>query len=591
MAPFHLFSGGAAQFVPRALVFGLLLWLTWFYLFLDFRGLSAAEGMDQAQIAREGARGNGFVTKVIKPLALHQINASKESEAEHVGLRNLQDTYHAPLNPLLNSIVLRLFKSEWEYEKDAPVYYLDRVIAIVSSLLFLASTGVSYLLIARIFDVRIAGVSAVLVLLCELLWNFAQSGLAQMLMLFLFTFALYFMFKAVENANADKSPVLWIALCGGFLGLLALSHWLTIWISIGALIFTALYFRPRGVTAFVLLGILMIVILPWGVRNWIISGSPLGSGFYGVYNGLGGGTESAVMRNFDPSQSPLPSEGLPTKVMVSSLLQLNTLYALLGSVAVSPLFFLSLLHPFRRPEIAGFRWAIFSMWIAAVLGMSIFGLTKGRLDPNQLHILFIPLMAAYGLAFLAVLWTRLGLGSRYPMLRNGHFIIVITLSALPLILMMPQSAITGWRFKGFPNWPPYVPAAITRISDWTDENEVVVADVPWAVAWYADRMSLWLPKNREQFDILQRYAADRGTPLAGVFLTPVTIDRNLATEIMQGEYSDWAWLIMRGELFRNEGDVMKKKEFPFLEPKLMPIAGQSIYYSDSEHWQRTAENK
>ena len=100
------------------------------------------------------------------------------------------------------------------------------------------------------------------------------------------------------------------------------------------------------------------------------------------------------------------------------------------------------------------------MWIGAVAGMTLFGLTKGRLDPNQLHILFIPVMTAYGLAFLVVLWSRLGITSASPMVRNLHLIVVIALSAAPLLLQLPQRAITGIRYQGFPNWPPYVPQAI-----------------------------------------------------------------------------------------------------------------------------------
>ncbi len=585
---------GAAVKVRRVGYFVMLLWLTIFYLFIDFRGLSVPEGMDQAQIAREIARGNGFETKTIRPLALYQINRGKELKDELVPLAGFQDTYHAPLNPLLNSLFLKMFQSKWEFDRNANIYFLDRIVALVSTLLFLSSIGVSYLLLARIFDARIAGVAALLMLLSEFFWDYARSGLPQMLMLFLFMFALYFLYQALESAQASRSPLLWLGLCGGFMGLLTLTHWMTVWLFLGLVVYVAFSFRPRGLTAFLVIGVFAIIVLPWFIRNVSVSGSPLGSGIYGLYNGLAGGTEGVVMRNFDPENDPLPTDGMPTKLIISSLRQLEKLHLLLGGIVVAPMFFLSLLHPFRRPEIASFRWAVFLMWLPAVLAMSIFGLTslfgheRAVLDSNQLHLLFVPLMTGYGLAFLSVLWTRLGLPAHYPMVRNGHFILVIILSAAPLLLTTPQRISRGVRTKGLPHWPPYIPAGITRLGDWTEENEIIVSDVPWAVAWYADRMSMWLPSTQDQFEDLGTYGKQRGTPFAGVFLTPMTTNARLGTQIMRGEYGEWARLILRGEMFKFQVDVIDPDfAFPFATP--MPTSNQSFFYSDSRRWLKNPE--
>ena len=47
----------------------LLIVVSLIQVFGIFRGLSSPTGMDQAQIARELARGNGFHTKFIRPYA------------------------------------------------------------------------------------------------------------------------------------------------------------------------------------------------------------------------------------------------------------------------------------------------------------------------------------------------------------------------------------------------------------------------------------------------------------------------------------------------------------------------------------------
>jgi hypothetical protein len=46
-----------------------------FYDFSIYRGLNDAQSMDNAQLAREIARGNGFHTEFIRPYALAQLNA------------------------------------------------------------------------------------------------------------------------------------------------------------------------------------------------------------------------------------------------------------------------------------------------------------------------------------------------------------------------------------------------------------------------------------------------------------------------------------------------------------------------------------
>src|SRR5690606_10786640 len=136
--------------------------------------------------AREISRGNGFSTKVISPAAY---DMASKGFSETVALKDFKDTYHAPLNPLINSVVLRLIGANdpnmWQMQEKEMVFPLDRVIAAISTLFFLMSIAVTYLLVTRIFDPKIAGVTAILMLFCQTFWDFSLSGLPQMLMLLL----------------------------------------------------------------------------------------------------------------------------------------------------------------------------------------------------------------------------------------------------------------------------------------------------------------------------------------------------------------------------------------------------------------------
>ena len=79
------------------------------------------------------------------------------------------------------------------------------------------------------------------------------------------------------------------------------------------------------------------------------------------------------------------------------------------------------------------------MWLFGAIGMAIFGLKAGSAtDPNQLHVLFAPLFAAYGLAFVAILWSRLKFHTEIPPLRNAHFVVAILISAGPMVLDLPR---------------------------------------------------------------------------------------------------------------------------------------------------------
>ena len=78
------------------------------------------------------------------------------------------------------------------------------------------------MLVARIFDAKIAGVTAVLMLFCEMMWSFSLSGLPQMLMLLLFSSGLYFAYRATEAAVEGQVPMLPALVAAVFFTLLAL---------------------------------------------------------------------------------------------------------------------------------------------------------------------------------------------------------------------------------------------------------------------------------------------------------------------------------------------------------------------------------
>jgi hypothetical protein len=535
--------------IRRSLFFLVLISLTLGNLFALFRGLNSPQAMDQAQIAREIARGNGFTTKMIRPAAYCQAENARQST---IPFTKFEDTYHSPLNPLLTAAVLKLVGAvdpgAWQMGENELIFPLDRVIAAISTLFFLMAIGVNYLLIARVFDAKIAAVCAILMLFCESFWTYSLSGLPQMLMLMLFSCAIYFVYRAVEASSEGRIAMTPAIIAGVFFTLLALTHWMTVWIALGYIIFAAIAFRPRGIVAAVIFGMLLI---PAGfvmMRNNGISGSPFGTAFLTLYNGLAG-SEDEVMRTVN-LQDNLNLNGLISKIIRIALLQATDIIPLLAGIIVAPLFFISLLHPFKRQPIATFRWAILLMWCTTALGLAFFGVTTKEQEPNQLHLVFAPIMTAYGLAFLSILWSRLEFVASTPMLRNAHYYLVVVLCALPLLLVLPQKIKTGIETRdrgGFPHWPPYyAPALNLRLKKIVPENQITFSDQPWAVAWYADRISVWLPPDQVGFKKLDDAATELNTSGAGILITPSSYGLNNMLDIAT-KYKDFTSLVIDGQ--------------------------------------------
>jgi hypothetical protein len=583
-----------ATLISRLLFFLVLFGLVGFYLILSFKGLTSEKGIEQAQIGREIARGNNATTKVIRGAAVWQ---AKEAEKD-INLSAFHDTYHSPLNPYIYAAVLKAVGGD-DFEKfqmnegdKKTVYALDRVISAVAVILFLIAVGINYLLISRIFDVRIAGATAILMILSDLMWKFTQTGLPQMLMLLLFSCALFFIYRTLEASIENRGDIGSLVIAAVFLSLLALSHWLTIWIILGFTIYAAFFFRPKGISGFMILGVLLIFSSYFLVKNMEWTGNPGGTAFLSLYGGLTQ-SESVIMRTSDPAEQTYTIvynlNSFLITTTTSMLRQVNELYNNLGSILVAPLFFFALLHPFKREAIAKFRWIVLLMWIMGTLGMAIFGLSDSNLAPNQLHILFSPIMTAYGLAFVSILWARIELPAGGALMRYGHFAIVILISAGPLILTIPRETLNAIATEESRKavWPPYWPPVFSKtLHNATDDNDVIFSDQPWAVAWYADRISIWLPRKVEEFNELEELATNKGLSVAGIVMTPMSFKEDVLFSPIPFVYTeDFAPLMLdgpaRGALsLSNKSGMVRPGILAKQSQKLRPIMNKYPEVSD-----------
>ncbi len=557
----HLLEAGSlAVWVKRASAVVVIAAIALFYLLHEFRGMAAAQGMDQAQIGLEIASGHGWRTNFIRPRALGML----ASHGKNIPQKIWYDTYNAPLPPLVDAIALFPLKAHLKMTTRDIIYVGDQAIALSAMCFFLASLVVLFFIARRLFDERLALLSCGLVLVCDSIWQYSLSGLPQMLLLFLLNVTVYAMVRAVQAQYGGGFVGIWLAAAGVGFGLLALTHALTIWIFLGALVFSILFFRPRGWAAMIVLVPFVLIYTPWLIRNYMICGNPAGVAIYSILDNVRY-SEAGWMRRIGLDTGGIGPGFFRTKISANLITQFGSIFKYLGWSVVAPVFFLSTLHSFKRPETGMIRWMILAMWGGAVAGMAVYGIREEQgVAANQLHLIFVPLMTCYGLAFLLVQWNRLEIDLRVA--RIGFLVLLFLLCGLPMLLGLISPK------KGGVQWPPYVPPYISVLNDWMQPNEITASDMPWAIAWYANRRSLWLPESVRTLTDLNDYQV-LGAPINGLYLTPISGSQNTLGDIIKGEYGEWATVILRS---------VNMQQFPLKWAALLGLENQCVFFSDHD---------
>jgi hypothetical protein len=556
-------AGGLAVWIKRGLLVVAVVLVAIVYMY-HFRGLATSDAMDQAQIGREIARGHGWRTQFVRPRAIAQL----QSHGKNIPQKIWTDTYNAPLPPLVNAIALLPVKSKWQMTPSDLVSTADGAIAVMSILFFFASVFVMFFVARRLFDQRLALLACGLVLVCDMMWQYSLSGLPQMLILFLFSLTLYALVRAVTAKYAGGRVGVWLAAIGVGFGLLALAHGLTIWMFVAALIFCAFVFRPLGWAAIIVLAAFAIIYTPWLLRNFIVCGNPAGSAIYAALDHTGGRTLGGWMRAANVDLSGGGPGAFRDKILANGFAQVGSIINYLGWSVVAVAFFISLTHTFKRPETSALRWFVLAMWGGALFGMSIFGLTEEQgFAANQLHLVFVPIMTCYGLAFLLVQWNRIGLNIRIA--RLGFITLLFLLCAAPMLNAM-STMLFG--FVRPLRWPPYVPPYIAVLNSWMKPNELTASDMPWAIAWYADRPAIWVPDTIKTMTDLSDYGV-AGMPINGLYLTPISGSDNNFRDIVKGEYRDWAGIIQR---------TTNPQAFALKWATLLGLENECVFFSDHD---------
>jgi hypothetical protein len=144
------------------------------------------------------------------------------------------------------------------------------------------------------------------------------------------------------------------------------------------------------------------------------------------------------------------------------------------------------------------------------------------------------------------------------------------------------------------HWPPYRPDAISQLKPMIKADELTVSDMPWAIAWYADRACMWLPKNRDQFTALRDVAEKQNHHIAGFILTPMSTENDTLSTQASGPFGEWTELLFRGPVASLGYDLASNVLWLREYPKGLPLGGMLMpdgrrmyvanFFADKDRW-------
>jgi hypothetical protein len=223
--------------------------------------------------------------------------------------------------------------------------------------------------------------------------------------------------------------------------------------------------------------------------------------------------------------------------------------------------------------VARLRRVILGGLACALVGMSVINQPEERSNPaiygSNLFVLFLPLVAVFGVAFFYLMIDRIKF--RVNLIRLAAIGTFGLVNVAPLLLTLNQPR------PGFFAYPPYMPPFTYAVSRWFDKDEVGVSDLPWEMAWIGDRRTVLLPWSLEDFYEINDFVAPKNTQF--VWLTPYMLNQPFQSGILKGEYNRWAALA-RGQLPQN---------FPLKSVTLLPPDNDQILFADRSRWSTTEE--
>ena len=592
-------TGAGARFFRVTAVLLTILALTLWYDAHAYRNLTTPEGMDAAQLARNIAEGKGYTTLFLRPLSLYLVQAHSEAGTP-LSLTNANfdfahvksahpDLANPPVYPVLLAGLMKILPFHYAVDLKKPFwsdngkfsrYQPDFLIALFNQILLVAAIVLTFFLARKLFDAGVAWLSAILMFGCELLWRFSVSGLSTMLLLVIFLGLTRCLLKIEEMAREPQprlNRLLGLTVAAGVLtGVGALTRYAFGWTIVPVVVFLILFSgQKKALHALVALGAFALVLAPWVVRNFAVSGTPFGTASFAAAE------TTLLFPQFQLERAIHPDMGHVLwlspylhKLSANGQSILTNNLTRFGGSWATLLFWTGLLLSFRSATVRRMRYflllSIGTFVVVQALGQTQLSVESPEVNSENLLVLLTPLVFIYGVSLLLTLLDQIIL----PMLQLRYLIITAfaALCCLPMIaaLLPPKTSPVVY--------PPYYPPDIQQTASWMGNNELMMSDVPWAVAWYGRRQCVWLTLNaQDDFNTINYWLK----PVQALYLTPETMDSRFVSDWVKTRYYSWGGFILQ---------VVTQNQIPPGFPLRIAPKGylpERLYLTDRERWKLT----
>ena len=554
---------GVGLKILRALLYFLLVLITLLiYQATQFHGLNSNEAMDLAQLGRNFSFNEGLVTKNVSPMTIYQVEQFDQARI----INNHPNLIHPPGYPILLSLGYKFYQilglDPFNLAGSIKMPAEQWVIIPLNHLFTLLTGWLIFSIGKHLFYREIGFLSMTIYFLSDIAWQTSVSGLNLSMAIF-FSVASFksiivsIRYKLEEN-NKNRF-ILHFIFSIFFAGIAFYSRYLSSIIIVGILIYLWLCLgKFKGGTSYFfiyLIGFLFLV-SPWLIRNYIISGNPFGFVLHTALLGTPSYPDFTYLQQYG---NEITFKDINSLLKQKWILNYSGAYQSLipgiGGGILMSLFITTFFYKFIRPNINYLRT---SLGICIILFIFIAGFFSD--SSISLINMFWPFVIIYGLSFFYILLDRLNFGARLYIVIAKCFIVGLSVLPFGFRLMPPH--------EGRP-YPPYYPPYISMVSsEWLNEREVICTDMPWATAWYGNRVSILLPKNLEQYYLINDYKQY----MSAIYLTTITKNKPFL-DLVNGSDKDWMD-IMNGRL---------PSDFP-LKSLINLNKIDQTFLSDSERW-------
>jgi hypothetical protein len=595
----HKLEVGTGSRYLRLLVAVLaLLALAFLYDVRAYTNFSTPEAMDSAQLARNISEGKGYTTQFIRPFSLYLVQ--KHNQAKYIANPTTNavdfadiktahpDLANPPVFPVLLAGLMKVlpFNEKIASERHPPFwtnnekfwrYQPDFLIAVFNEIILLVAVWLTFLIARKLFDPGVAWLAAGLMLGCNLLWRFSVSGLSTMLLLVIFLGIIWLILKYEEAARQpepDLGRLLRLAvLIGALTGIGALTRYAFGWVIVPIALFLLLFGPQRRMPqVLAVLAAFVALLTPWIIRNYMVSGTLFGTAGYAIVEGTSLFPHNLLERSLNPDFTQLLLLQPYQHKLWENLqnLLVNGLPKLAGSWATI-LFLAGLMLGFRSLAIRRMRYFLLMclgmFLVVQALGRTSLSDASPDVNSENLLVLLAPLVLIYSAGVFFTLLDQI----QFPLVQLRYFAVAVfvAICCMPMIfaLLPPQKIPVVY--------PPYYPPEIQQTSAWMKENELMMSDVPWAVAWYGNRQCLWLTLDSQDAFFAVN---DNLKPIQALYLTPETTDGKFVTDLVRAGELSWGNFILQAVV---KGQIPKK--FP-LHSALNGLLPERLFLTDWERW-------